>query len=166
MTKFPSQLSIWFGCSSTGRINYFLGLFISANLLLTLPALAAVNNVTDEDRSRFVERMYEKTEPGLKSPAEYIEIAKKAVHSQYGAHVPLSTLSDGMVTYRTYRNAPKADRDIICVSFVYKAQMGGGGIIGTGFITSNAAPARPIVLALIRRDLSKIYVNIVHFLRK
>ena len=166
MTKFPPPLSAWFGCFFTRRINYFLGLFISANLLLTFPALAAVNNVTDEDRSRFVERMYEKTEPGLKSPSEYIEIAKKAVHSQYGAGVPLSSLSDGMVTYRIYRDAPKADRDIICVSLVYKASMGGGGLIGRGFITSKAAPARPIVLVLMRRDISKIYVNVVHFLRK
>jgi hypothetical protein len=139
-------------------------LLISLFLALTAPA-SAQHFVTDEDRSRFVERIYNKAEPGLRSPAEYIEIAKKAAHSQYGSDLSFASFSDGIVTYRTYRNAPSTDREIICVSFVYQGVLGGGGLIGRGFLSQRAVPDRPILLVLMRRNLSKIYVNLVHFKR-
>jgi hypothetical protein len=141
-------------------------LLISLFLALAAPVSAQQQFVTDEDRSRFVERFYNKAEPGLRSPAEYIEIARKAAHSQYGSSIPLSNFSDGMVTYRKYRNAPKADQEIIAVAFVYQAKYSGGGFYGSNFIYTRADPERPILLVLMRRDLSKIYVNVIHFKAK
>jgi hypothetical protein len=141
-------------------------LLISLFLALAAPVSAQQQFVTDEDRSRFVERFYNKAEPGLRSPAEYIEIAKKAAHSQYGSSVPLSNFSDGMVTYRKYRNAPKADQEIIAVAFVYQAKYSGGGLVGTNFLFTRTDPERPILLVLMRRDLSKVYVNVIHFKAK
>lgn len=138
-------------------------LLISLFLALAAPVSAQQQFVTDEDRSRFAERFYNKAEPGLRSPAEYIEIATKAAHSHYGSSIPLSNFSDGMVTYRKYRNAPKADQEIIAVAFVYQGKYGGGGLVTSNFIFQREDPLRPIVLVLMRRDLSKIYVNVIHF---
>jgi hypothetical protein len=140
-------------------------LLISLFFALAAPVSAQQQFVTDEDRSRFVERFYNKAEPGLRSPAEYIEIAKKAAHSQYES-IPLSNFSDGMVTYRKYRNAPKADQEIIAVAFVYQGKYSGGGLYGPNLLFTRADPERPILLVQMRRDLSKIYVNVIHFKAK
>jgi hypothetical protein len=112
-----------------------------------------------------VERLYEKPEPGWHAPGEYVAIAKKAAHSQYGSTIMFSHFSDGVVSRRTYRNAPKADRDMICVSFIYEGSLSTGGLISSGMIYTGATPARPILIVLMRRDLSKIYVNVAHFKR-
>jgi hypothetical protein len=146
------------GCS----VNPFLLL----SLLVALAgSVCAQNHVSDEDRSRFVERSYKKAEPGLRAPADYIAIAKKAAHDRYGSEIMFKDYSDGIVTYRTYRNAPKADREIICVAFIYQQVYSGGGYVGGGTYYLRADPPTPVVLVLMRRDLSKIYVNIVHYKR-
>jgi len=68
--------------------------------------------------------------------------------------------SDAIVTRRFYHDAPRADRDIICVKFIYEEYVG-GGYINRGIIASNGPGLRPAVLVLFRKDLSKIYVNVV-----
>jgi hypothetical protein len=122
----------------------------------------AQNYVSSEDRSRFREVPYKKAEPGMLAPAAYIHMAKNAVHSQTN-EVHFNIYSDGIVTHRFYRNAPAADRDIICVRFVYQGVFSGGGTIGSGFIAQRADPAVPVIQALIRKDLSKTYLNRVDY---
>jgi hypothetical protein len=134
-------------------------------LLALVGSVPAENTITDEDRSRFVERLYEKPEPGLRAPSDYVAMAKKAAHSQFGDKIQFEKYAEGIVTRRTYHDAPKADRDMICVAFVYKGSMSTGGLLGPGFIYSGATPARPMLVVLMRRDLSKVYINVVHFKR-
>ncbi len=116
----------------------------------------------DEDRSRFTERSYPKAEPGMLPPGAYIEMAKKAVHSKSN-DIHFRAFSNGIVTHRIYRNAPPADRDIVCVSFVYEGDLGGGGTISGEFIDMKANLATPVLQALIRKDGSKIYLNFVDY---
>jgi hypothetical protein len=121
----------------------------------------AQDYVSNEDRSRFREQPYEAAEPGMLPPSAYIEMAKKAVHEK--SKVTFLNFSDGIVTRRFYRNAPPADRDIICVQFVYQGSLSGGGLIGRGFIATEADQPTPVIQALIRKDRSKIYLNEIHY---
>jgi hypothetical protein len=85
-------------------------------------------------------------------------MAKNAVHAR-STQVHFNVYSDGIVTHRFYQNAPAADRDVICVEFVYQAAFSGGGTLGPGFIAQRAEPAVPVIQVLIRKDRSKIYLN-------
>jgi hypothetical protein len=111
-----------------------------------------------EDRSRFREQPYRTAEPGMLPPSEYIELAKKAIHAHY-KDVHFNIFSDGIVTRRFYRNAPAADREMICVTFLYQGVFSGGGLVGHGNVLMNSDPPIPAILAIIRKDRSKIYVN-------
>jgi hypothetical protein len=92
-----------------------------------------------------------------------IEMAKKAFHEK-SKKLTFLKFSDGIVTRRFYRNAPPADRDIICVQFVYEEAIGGGGLVGPrGFIYTRADRPTPVLQALIRKDLSKIYLKRIHY---
>ena len=130
-------------------------------LLLHAAPLIAATIVSDEDRTRFVERMYDRTEPGLRSPEEYIAMAKKMVSAKY-PNVAFVDFADGVVTYRTYRNAPKAEHEMICVNFAYHRSLGGHGFIGHGGLYSVADTQKPVLIVLMRRDLSKVYIRVVH----
>jgi hypothetical protein len=130
-------------------------------LFLNAASLIAATVVSDEDRTRFVERIYSKTEPGLRSPEEYIALAKKMVVAKY-PDVAFVDFADGIVTYRTYRNAPKAEHEMICVNLAYHRSMGYHGFIGHGGLFSAGDTERPVLLVLMRRDLSKVYIRVVH----
>ena len=118
-----------------------------------------------EDRSRFQEQPYKQAEPGMLSPSEYVALAEKAVHTRY-RNFNLNRYSDGAVTRRFYHNAPVADRDIICVQFVYRTPLGGGGRWGQGYLFMKADQPVPVLQALIRKDRTKIYVNWVRYKRE
>ncbi len=136
----------------------FLILFLATN------SLTAAAVVSDEDRTRFTERLYDRTQPGLKSPQEYVALAKKMVSAKYPS-VAFVDFDDGVVTYRTYRNAPKADHEMICVNFAYRSSSGGGhGFIGGvgGLFLMGGDTQRAVLLVLMRRDLSKVYIRLVH----
>jgi hypothetical protein len=124
-----------------------------ATLAVTPAALA------NEDSSRFREQPYKKADIGMLSPSGYIALAKQAVHRQY-KNVNLNNFFDPFVTRRFYQDAPSADRDVICVRFVYAASPSGGGLIGPGFIYQRGPSSLPVIQALIRRDGSKIYLTV------
>jgi hypothetical protein len=115
--------------------------------------------VSRQDRSRFEEHPYKTAEPGMLPPSVYIELAKQAVHRRY-KDVHFNMYSDGKVTRRFYRDAPVADRDVICVQFGYLGYPSGGGVIGRGFVFERAPQASPVIQALIRKDRSKIYLTV------
>lgn len=139
---------------------------MAALVFLGLAAHAVAQNyVSSEDRSRFREQAYKGAEPGMLPPSAYIELAKKAVHGQ-SKTLTFHMYSDGIVTRRFYRNAPAADRDMICVQFVYEGVVSGGGTIGRGFIAQRDDPPIPVIQALIRKDLSKIYLNQIGYKRE
>ena len=123
---------------------------------LTLFSLAAsaqaFSHSTSEDRSRFEEREYTKAEPPLLSPSQYIERAKQAVHSWH-KEVHFRKYEDGEVTRRFYRDAPPADRDIICVSFVTRDVL---------ILPRATVPVFGAILVLTRKDLSKTYINQIY----
>lgn len=134
---------------------------LTALIFLCLAANAlAEDYVTDENRSRFTERPYKSAEPGMLPPSAYVEIAKKAIHKMDSA-ILFRDFTDGVVFRRFYRDAPAADRDIIGVAFVYAGQISGGGEIGGGFVYIKEAK-RPVIVVLIRKDRSKVYVNVAH----
>jgi hypothetical protein len=136
---------------------------MAALVFLGLAAHAmAQSYVASEDKSRFREQPYRETEPGMLPPSAYIEMAKKAVHEK-SPKVTFLNFSDGIVTRRFYRNAPATDRDIICVQFVYEGSVSGGGLIGRGLIYSRADRPTPVIQALIRKDLSKIYLKLIRY---
>jgi hypothetical protein len=136
---------------------------IAAIVFLGLAAHAVAQDyVSSEDTSRFREQPYPAAEPGMLPPSAYIEMAKKAVHEK-SSKVTFLHFSDGIVTRRFYRNAPPADRDIICVQFVYQGSLSGGGLIGPGFVYSRADQPTPVIQALIRKDRSKIYLKAIHY---
>jgi hypothetical protein len=137
---------------------------VTTLIFLGLAAQAlAQEYVSSEDRSRFSEQPYKEAEPGLLPPSAYIEMAKKAFHEK-SKKLTFLKFSDGIVTRRFYRNAPPADRDIICVQFVYEEAIGGGGLIGPrGFIYTRSDRPTPVIQALIRKDLSKIYLKQIHY---
>jgi hypothetical protein len=132
-------------------------------LCLNAASLCAATVVSDEDRTRFVERLYDKTEPGLRSPGEYIALAKKMVREKY-PNVAFVNFDEGVVTYRTYRNAPKAEHEMICVNFAYHSSSSGesGHIGGIGGFLVGGNSRKFVLLVLMRRDLSKVYIKAVH----
>jgi hypothetical protein len=139
----------------------FLMAKLTALVFMGLAAHAlAQQYVTDENRSRFSERPYKSAEPGMLAPSAYIELAKKAVHKM-DSEILFREFSDGVVFRRFYRDAPPADRDIVGVAFVYGGQISGGGEIGGGFVYLKEAK-RPVIMVLMRKDRSKIYVNLAH----
>jgi hypothetical protein len=125
-----------------------MGKIMTALILLSLATYAQAG-YSSEDRSRFQEHEYTKAEPGLLTPAEYIERAKQAVHGKY-KDLHFNMYSDGKVKRRFYRNAPAQDRDMICVSFTYRDVVIPPGMNFPGFA---------VIRVLIRKDLSKIYIN-------
>src|ERR1700719_2301053 len=101
---------------TTHRMRTFL---FFACLLLALLAEANAERYSTEDESRFRSQPYDKAEPGMMAPAVYITTAKVALHKRF-AQFDSSTYEEPFVTHRFYRDAPAADRDIICVTFLYK----------------------------------------------
>ena len=87
-----------------------------------------------------------------------VEMAKKALHRQI-KDVSLSTYSEPTVNRRFYHDAPFKDRDIISVEFVSREFLKGGAYHNGG----KNSPIVPTILVLIRRDLSKIYVNVNYY---
>jgi hypothetical protein len=139
----------------------FLMAKLVALVFMSLAAHAfAQQYVTDENRSRFSERPYTSAEPGMLPPSAYIELAKKAV-KKMDSEILLRDFQEGVVFRRFYKDAPSADRDIVGVAFVYAGQISGGGEIGGGFVYMKDA-RRPVILVLMRKDRSKIYVNLAH----
>jgi hypothetical protein len=139
----------------------FLMAKLTALVFIGLAAHASAQQyVTDENRARFTERPYKSAEPGMLSPAAYIDLAKKAVKKMDG-EILFRDFDDGIVFRRFYKDAPPADRDIVGVAFVYAGQISGGGTIGGDFIDIKAA-VRPVIMVLIRKDRSKVYVNVAH----
>lgn len=137
---------------------------LAALFFLSVTANAfAQEYTTDENRSRFVERPYKSAEPGMLPPAAYIELAKKAI-KKMDKDILFRDFAEPVVFRRFYKDAPAADRDIVGVAFVYAGQISGGGEIGGlvgGFIEEKGA-VRPVIMVLIRKDRSKIYVNLAH----
>jgi hypothetical protein len=129
-------------------------------LLLGSPSLFAASVTSDEDRSRFVERLYDKAEPGLRAPQEYLARAKKVISEKY-PQVALVDFADGVVTLRTYRNAPKADREMICVNFAARSN-DSHGMMGGSFFFQMTEGGKPVLLVLMRPDLSKVSTKVVH----
>src|SRR3712207_6811969 len=80
----------------------------------------AAERYSTEDESRFRDEPYTKAEPGMVSPSAYIERAKKALHVRYRDIRMTAYDSPPRVSRRLYKNAPAADREIICVKFLYK----------------------------------------------
>ena len=142
----------------------FLLAKLTALIFVGLAAHAlAQEYVTDENRGRFTERPYKTAEPGMLPPSAYVELAKKAV-KKWDSEIIFRDFQEGVVFHRFYKDAPAADRDIVGVAFVYAGQISGGGTIGGlvgGFIDMKAA-VRPVIMVLIRKDRSKIYVNVTH----
>ncbi len=134
-----------------------------ALIFVGFTACAVAQEYTTDETRHFTERPYKKTEPGMLSPAAYIELAKKAV-KKYDSEVLFREWQDGVVVRRFYRDAPPEDRDIVGVAFVYAGDISGGGTVGGlvgGFIYMRDAK-RPVIMVLMRKNLSKIYVNLAH----
>ncbi|MGH8093528.1 MAG: hypothetical protein ACREIF_08655 [Chthoniobacterales bacterium] len=124
--------------------------------LSTLPA-SALTQYSSEDTSRFRSKDYTKAEPGMLKPSEYVERAIKALHLRY-RDLDFKKIKLAGVTHRFYADAPPADKDIICVTFAYQMRLAAQSESG------GALPAvMPALLVLIRRDLTKVYVNEVYY---
>jgi hypothetical protein len=122
---------------------------------------ASADRYSTEDESRFSSQPYTKAEPGMLTPTAYIEKAKAALHTRYN-DIRLAAYSAPLVFHRFYRDAPLADRDIICVRFAYKE------LVAAPFPAAKRLPnphtmVRPALLVLMRKDLGKIYVNEVYY---
>ena len=141
------------------RLTAFLAVIFLQNWAVEC---MAINFVSSEDRSRFSEESYKKAAPGMRSPAEYAAMASRAITSKYDVFLDKEYTAP-VVTRRYYRDAPKADQDIICVSYVFRRLLGGGGTHGTNGIFSKPNQDRPVLQALIRRDGSKIYVHMITY---
>jgi hypothetical protein len=133
----------------------------SVFLALVVAASALANWYSTEDESRFRSQPYAKAEPGMLTPAAYIDRATKALRTRYN-DIRLAAYDTPRVTRRHYADAPAADRDVICVEFPYKE------LIKPPLPAAKRLPApefmaRPVLLVLIRKDLSKIYVNEVYY---
>ena len=113
---------------------------------------------TDEDRSRFVEKPYKPSLPGMASPDVYVQLARKTIKDA-DPHFLFREFSDPIVTYRIYRDAAPADRDIIAVQFIHQGTGGEGGFV----MIKRGTMGIPVVQALIRKDRSKIYINVVMY---
>ncbi len=135
-------------------------LFVACLLFLSL-AQTMAERYSTEDELRFRSQPYEKAEPGMAAPAAYIAQAKIALRKRYAEFRP-DAYDAPTVTRRFYRDAPAADRDIICVAFFYKE------LIKTPLSAYKRLPnpewmVRPALLVLIRKDRSKAYVNEVYY---
>jgi hypothetical protein len=148
--------------SIKGDLHYRVSRFFwSACLLLVFALPAKAERYSTEDESRFRDQPYEKAEPGMMAPADYITTAKAALHKRY-AQFDSTTYEAPIVTRRFYRDAPVPDRDIVCVKFVYKE------LIKTPMSAYKRLPnpvglVRPALLVLLRKDRSKAYVNEVYY---
>ncbi|MDQ2659729.1 MAG: hypothetical protein M3Y03_04840 [Verrucomicrobiota bacterium] len=138
-------------------------LLIALALLGLVSRGLADNYSGDEDHSRFTEESYTKQAPGFLTPAAYIAIATKACHDKTHNEFHLRSFSDAIVTRRFYRNAPASDRDIIAVQFIYQGDLSGGGSISQNVLNQREVPATPVLQALIRKNGSKVYLNMFHY---
>jgi len=118
--------------------------------------------VSSEDQSRFTEESYKQAAPGMPPPAAYISLAEKAINKKYDVALE-KDFHNPVVTRRFYRNAPKEDQDIICVSYVYKHLLGGGFRIKGNSVTTGSKEPMPVLQALIRKDRSKVYLNVIEY---
>jgi hypothetical protein len=134
-----------------------LAIFVSA--ILTLHASALVQ-YSSEDISRFRSKDYTKAEPGMLKPVEYVERAKKALQLRY-KELDFKKIKLAGVTHRFYSDAPPADKDIICVTYVYQQLLTAKSESG-GDLPAGRNKVIPALLVLIRRDLTKVYVNEVY----
>ncbi len=118
--------------------------------------------ISDEEQSRFSEKSYKTALPGMAAPAAYIALAKKSIKGA-DSQILFRQFSDPVVTYRVYRNAPPADREIIAVQFVYEGSLSAGGTISRYAISMRAIPGVPVLQALIRKDCSKVYLHVIKY---
>lgn len=137
---------------------------LAACIFFSVLSHAIAERYSTEDESRFRTEPYTKAEPGMLTPAAYIERAKKALRAQYSdfrltAYDPPEA-SD--VSRRFYADAPATDRDIICVKFFYK-ELIKAPIAAAKRLPNPEFMVRPALLVLMRKDLSKIYVNEVFY---
>ena len=148
------------------RIRLFKNLSFVLSLVgffyLSESALGKDKPVPQEDPDRpCVTRNYDKKQPGFLSPAEYIALAKKAAHDKWGAQIAFHSYHDGHVIWHSCKNFPPAKRDAFEVRFVYRGLISGGGLIsGSGAIMMNKTPRRPVLVVLIRPNLSE---RVVYF---
>jgi hypothetical protein len=126
-----------------------------------LSAHANAERYSTEDESRFQSQAYDKAEPGMMAPADYIKTAKVALHKRY-AQFDSSIYEEPFVTHRSYRDAPPADRDIMCVTFLYKGFMR-TPVSGYKRLPDPFGMVKPALLVLLRKDRSKAYVNEVYY---
>ncbi|HEY2713842.1 MAG TPA: hypothetical protein VGI60_15110 [Chthoniobacterales bacterium] len=124
-------------------------------------SLFSADVTSSEDESRFTARDYTQTEPGLLSPKAYIEIAKKALRDRY-KDIAFHDYEEPFVKRRFYKDASPPDREIICVKFVYSEPTSPPGQLAVRFPPAKG-PVFPVLLVLIRKDLSKVYVNEVYY---
>ena len=136
--------------------NYFVLL-----LCVCFAAQALATRYSTEDESRFREQPYRKAEPGLLAPSAYVARATQALRVRYH-DVQLAAYDAPNVTRRFYTDAPAADRDVVCVKFVYK-ELIKPPLSTLKKLPAPEFPARAAVLVLIRKDFSKIYVNEVYY---
>jgi hypothetical protein len=128
---------------------------LTALVFVSLEIYAQADHVilSTEDRSGLLqEEPYTKAAPGMFPPAAYIERAKQAVHNQY-KDVHFNMYSGGKVTRRFYSGGLPADRDLICVMFIYEEVVPKDY---PGWSFNGTFPFRRAILALIRKNLSKI----------
>jgi hypothetical protein len=52
---------------------------------------------------------------------------------------------------------------VIAVQYVYQGIVSGGGFVGRGVIYMRKDPPIPVLQALIRKDGSKVYVNVIRY---
>ncbi|MFL6521481.1 MAG: hypothetical protein ACJ8NS_14770 [Chthoniobacterales bacterium] len=141
-------------------LRRFLIVNAIALIFVGFAAHALAQEYTTDEKRHFTERPYKTAEPGMLTPAAYIELAKKAV-KKMSNEIVFREFQDGVVFRRFYRDAPPEDRDIVGVAFVYAGDISGGGLIGGGFVYMKDAK-RPVIMVLMRKNLSKIYVNLAH----
>ena len=116
---------------------------------------------SSEDESRFTGRDYTQTEPGLLSPKAYIELAKKALRARY-KEIAFHDYEEPFVKRRFYKDASPPDREIICVKFVYSEPTAPPTKLAVRFPPAKG-PVFPVLLVLIRKDLSKVYINEIYY---
>ena len=83
------------------------------------------------------------------------------MHKRYSQFDP-STYEEPFVARRFYRDAPPADRDIICVKFLYKGFQR-APVSGYKRLPNPFGMVKPALLVLLRKDRSKAYVNEVYY---
>jgi len=126
-------------------------------IFLSLLTQAFAEFYSTEDETRFRSEPYKKAAAGMLAPEAYVERAKKALLGKY-PDLRMGAFEAPWVARRFYADAPKADQDIICVSFASK-ELVKPPIDAGKRLPNPQFMARPIVLVLMRKDLSKIYVN-------